>query len=242
MSQSGDLRQPGCFRVKSGQVQIYQKEFYMKKLSSVIIPVVGGSLLVILGVLLLLNNFKVIEMDWSLLVGPIIALGGLFFILVFIIDRRNWWALIPGCILLAIGAIIILSSINQEASAGWSGAIILFAIGLSFWLIYINNNSNWWAIIPGGVLWSLAGLTLVPDETWFKAGLFFLGLAVTFLLVYVLPKPEGRMKWALYPAGALALVGLLASAGADNWMKYIWPFALLAGGVVTLILALRRKK
>jgi hypothetical protein len=213
----------------------------MKKFSSLFFPVVGGLLLVALGVLLFLNNLDVIDLDWSLLIGPVFALGGLVFLFVFIFDRKNWWALIPAFTLLGLGAIILLGALKIPFVETLSGAILFFAIGLSFWLIYINNTSNWWAIIPGGVLWSLAAVTLLPEETWLSRGIFFLGLGLTFLLVYLLPKAEGRMKWALYPAAALFLVGLLASIGASNWFRFIWPVALLAGGIVLLFLAILKK-
>ena len=213
----------------------------MKKFLSLILPIVGGLLLVALGVLLFLNNLDVINLDWSLLVGPVFALGGLVFLLVFIFDRKNWWALIPAFTLLGLGAIILLGNLHIPWAETISGAILFLAIGLSFWLIYVNNTSNWWAIIPGGVLWSLAAVTLLPEETWLSRGVFFLGLGLTFLLVYLLPKTEGRMKWALYPAVALFLVGLLSSTGASNWIKFIWPVTLLIGGVVLLYFAIRKK-
>jgi type II secretory pathway component PulF len=43
---------------------------------------------------------------------------------------------------------------------------------------------------------------------FFSSGIvFFSGIALTFLLLTVLPHSEGRQGWALYPAlGALALV------------------------------------
>ena len=47
----------------------------MKKFSSLILPIVGGLLLVALGALLFLNNLDVIDLDWSMLIGPIIAIG-----------------------------------------------------------------------------------------------------------------------------------------------------------------------
>lgn len=213
----------------------------MKKFSSLVLPIVGGLLLVALGTLLFLNNLDVIDLNWSMLTGPIIALGGLVFLFVFIFDRKNWWALIPACVLLGLGAIILLDALNNPLAGTISGAILFFAIGLSFWLIYINNTSNWWAIIPGGVLWSLGLVTIMPEGIWFSRGVFFLGLALTFLLVYLFPKPEGRMKWALYPAGSLLLVGFLAAVGASNWIKFIWPIALLAGGIILLVLVIRKK-
>ena len=212
-----------------------------KKFSSVLLPVIAGTLLVGLGTLLLLDNFNILQLAWSFVIGLAFASGGILFLTVFIANRKNWWGLISGLTLIGIGGVIILSELNSDLAEVWSGAIFLFAIGLSFWLIYINNTSNWWAIIPGGVLWVLAGVTLLPQDVFFLGSIFFIGLALTFLLVFILPKPEGRMKWALYPAGALLLVGLLAAIGSANWLEFIWPLALLVGGGLLIYFALRKK-
>ncbi len=79
------------------------------------------------------------------------------------------------------------------------GALFLAAIGLSFWVIYALRREFWWAIIPAGTLVDIGrdgGIAEMGGggRPW---GFFFLGLAATFVLVYLLPNPEGRMKWAL---------------------------------------------
>jgi len=212
----------------------------MKKYTSIFLPVLGGILLITLGTLLLLSNFDIITMDWSLIIGPLFAIGGLAFLAVYLLDRNNWWALIPGLVLIALGTLIFLARVSQNAADQWSGAIFLGAIGLSFWLIYLTKTSNWWAIIPAGVLSSLAIVTLVPENWLVSGSIFFIGLALTFAFVYILPKPEGRMKWALYPAAGLLLLGILATLGATNWLGFIWPSALLIGGGFLIYRAIRK--
>jgi hypothetical protein len=120
------------------------------------------------------------------------------------------------------------------------GAIFLGLLGLSFWLIYITHRDNWWAIIPGGVLLTLAGVTLIPDNSVLMGGAFFLGMAVTFGLVYILPKPAGKLKWALYPAGILFALGVLTTLGATDLLTYIWPVALLIAGGYVIYRAVRK--
>ncbi len=214
----------------------------VKKFSGILLPVIAGVLLVGLGALLLLDNTKVIQLAWPLIIGLALASSGVLFLSVTITDRKNWWALIPGLALLGIAAIIVLSEVNSSLADKWSGAIFLGILGLSFWLIYVLNTSNWWAIIPGGVLWVLAGVTILPENVFFLGSVFFIGMALTFFLVFLLPKPEGRMQWALYPAAALLLIGLLAAIGSSNWLKFIWPLALLVGGIILIYFALRKKK
>jgi len=93
----------------------------------------------------------------------------------------------------------------------------------------------WWAVIPGGTLVTLAVVAalgeVIPGEA--VGGIFFLGLAATFGLVYLLPTPQGRMKWAWVPALVLGIMGLLLIVTLGGWINILWPIALiLVGGYV----------
>jgi hypothetical protein len=78
------------------------------------------------------------------------------------------------------------------------------------------------------------------DEGTASGGLFFLGLAATFLVVYFLPTPEGRMQWALWPAGILGLIGMVVLAGAGGVASYIFPLFLVGVGGFMIFRAMRR--
>jgi hypothetical protein len=209
--------------------------------AGVFIPVVGGILLVLAGLVLLLNNFGIIQLNWEMLVGPLFGIGGLVFLAVYLLDRDNWWALIPGFVLIGLGIIFFMGQNLESMAEELGGAVFLGLLGLAFLLIYITHRENWWAIIPGGVLVTLAGVTLIPEDSVLMGGAFFLGLAVTFGLVYILPSPSGRMKWALYPAGILLILGILVMLGATNLLNYVWPLALLIAGAYVIYLAVRKK-
>ncbi len=208
--------------------------------SKLLFPIIGGFLLIAAGVVFLLNNLGVLDINWEMIIGPIFALGGLVFLVVFILDTNDWWALIPGFVLIAIGVIIFMDQNLESVADLWSGAVFLGFLGLSFLLIYIFHTDQWWAIIPGGVLMTLAGVTLVPEE-WVLGGvIFFIGMAITFGLVYILPKPSGRLTWALYPAGILLLIGIMVYLGAENLMDFVWPVALLIAGGYIVFKALKK--
>jgi len=202
--------------------------------------VIGGILLIALGVLFLLNNFGILGFDWELYIGPSFAIIGIVFLLVFLTNTDAWWALIPGFGLIGIGTIVFMGQSFSTVAERWGGAIFLGLLGLAFVLIYITHTEHWWAIIPGGVLLALAGVTLVPDYDALAGGIFFTGLAVTFGLVYILPKPGGRSTWALYPAGILLLIGILVILGATNLINLVWPAVLLIAGGYTLLKALKK--
>ncbi|MEK7785856.1 MAG: DUF5668 domain-containing protein [Chloroflexota bacterium] len=195
-----------------------------------------GLLLIGLGVLYLLKNFGVLdglEFIWPLL----FAVAGLAFLFVFFTNREHWWALIPGFTLLGLAATTGSQLLLSEFPGEWSGAIFLGAIGLSFWAVYLARRDNWWAIIPGGVLLTLATTAAVSDrlEDVGTGGVFFLGLALTFALVFLFT----RMRWALIPSAALAVMGVLFYIGFENLINFFWPIVLIFVGLFLIIRVLR---
>ena len=199
------------------------------------VRVVGGILLIVCGILVLLQNLGIlggaVDLLWVLLFGA----GGVVFLSVFLSDRAHWWALIPGFALLSLGAIIALDRFAPAISGAWSGVVFMSGIGLAFWVIYFLDRENWWAVIPGGVLFTLglvAGLFSVPVLGGIETGgVFFLGLGLTFGLLSFLPTPQGRMKWALIPSGVLLVMGLLLMAISASLLRFIGPVALILVGL-----------
>lgn len=202
------------------------------------VRIVGGILLIAAGALFLLQNFGIFAVGdylWPFLFGA----GGLVFLYVFLTDRANWWAIIPGFTLLGLAAMMALNQFVPQVGETWGAALFLGGIGLAFWVVYFTNREHWWAVIPGGVLFTIAlvaGLSSILEgiET---GGVFFLGLGLTFALLSFLPTPEGRMKWALIPAGVLLVMGLLITAAATAIINYLWPAALILGGLYLLFRA-----
>jgi hypothetical protein len=212
----------------------------MKVLSS---SIFWGLVLVIGGILLLLDTFGVFKggaLFWTV-VGMFI---GLLFLSLFLTNRDNWWALIPGIILLAISATIglniFLPGFNET---NLSGTIILGGIALSFLLVYVAERSNWWAIIPAGVMATIAIVAMQDSNTSNVAsgGVFFLGLGITFALVAILPTSAGKMHWAWIPAAILGLMGLLILIAAEEYINYIWPSTLILAGILLVGRSLIRK-
>jgi len=204
--------------------------------------ILWGGLLVLAGVLFLVQNlglFRIGELFWVVL----LALAAVFFLSVFLQNKANWWALIPGLTLLSVGIIVLINWISPDHGERWSGSIILAGIGLSFALIYLVARQNWWAIIPAGVLFTLA--VIAGLEEFFPAlgtaGLFFLGLGLTFALVALLPNPQGDMRWAWIPGGILLLVGSIFLVAGGNLLVYVWPVILILAGGLFIVRALRNR-
>jgi hypothetical protein len=200
-----------------------------------------GVILLAYGVLFLLQSLNVLDVNalpWAVLVGA----AGLTFLYVLFTDRNSWWAAIPGIILLSIAVMLLLSSVAPGVMDVAGGAIVLGGIALSFWVVYLMNVQFWWAIIPAGVMTTLAALTVVENTLRTDGGaIFFLGLAVTFGLLAVLPTGNTKMKWPWIPAAALLFMALIISVATSSMLNYFWPVALILGGGYLIYRTLRQR-
>jgi len=217
--------------------------------------IVLGVVLIVLGALALLQNLGIFnildilpyitiesgDILGTALITLLFAGVGLIFLVVFVANvHQNWWAVIPGFTLMGLAALIAFGNRLGEAGAG----MFLGAIGLSFLVIYLVRREFWWAIIPAGVLLTLA--VMIPilaspvGATMLGPAILFFGLALTFLLVYLLPSEDERRVWALYPAGVLAVIGTLLLLSLGNLLNYLGAAALIVGGGYLVVRAVRQ--
>jgi hypothetical protein len=69
-----------------------------------------------------------------------------------------------------------------------------------------------------------------------SGGVFFLGLAATFLLVALL----ANLRWAYWPAGALGIFGILLFFNSQiSLLSYIAAGALILAGIYIVLRSLR---
>lgn len=199
-----------------------------------------GVLLIAGGFVFLLQNlgFAVFEALSGLLWSVILGLGGLAFIMVFTRNRDHWWSLIPGLALLSVSGLAVLGWLAPRLADAVGGSLFLGGLSLAFWLIYLNDRHHWWAVIPGGVLLTLAAVAGFDNVFNVNAGgvIFFLGLAATFGVLTLLPGEDGqRMRWPLFPAlGCLALA-VLTSTMMTAVINFIWPISLIGVGLYLLL-------
>ena len=195
-----------------------------------------GILLIIAGLVFLLHN-----MGFFFNIGPLFAMmlfagGGLVFLYTFLSDlTHRWWAAIPGATLMGLAATIFVDSYAPRFLGDLGGPIFLASIGFGFMLVYLADLTKWWAIIPAGVLSTLAvvaGFDELRIRGFDTGGIFFLGLGATFLLVAFLTGQRGeRQSWALIPAAVLILMGFLIGTSWIGYMEYLWPIALIVVGL-----------
>ncbi|QCO99877.1 hypothetical protein FCN77_21890 [Arthrobacter sp. 24S4-2] len=205
--------------------------------------IIAGAVLLLAGVLLLLDSLRVL--DSGVLVWPFIfgAAGGAF-LAVFSRSRANWWAAIPGFVLLGLAAVIIATELWPGSAGDWPGTLFFLFIAAGFAAVYFREHDNWWALIPCGVMLTLALVVALPpglDGTP-VASVLFLGLAATFATLAAIPE---RMKWPLIPAAVLAVLGLsfaIQSTVAFGAMDYITAFVPLVAGLCLLYYAFHSRR
>lgn len=206
----------------------------MKRLDA---RIVIGVLLILAGGLGFLQAFGFLQSASDAFWGIVFLAAGGIFLFMFAggFASGNWWAAFPGFVLAGIGVLILLP--NSLDNIG--GAIFLGAIGLSFWAVYLTGRDRWWAIIPGGVLFTLAAVTVLPSNFIGGAasgGVFFLGLALTFLLVALL----ANMRWAYWPAGVLGVFGIFLFFESQVYLlSYVAAAALIVVGIFIILRSLR---
>jgi hypothetical protein len=182
------------------------------------------------------------------------------FVGAYLTDRsRNWWAVIPGGVMLFLAlTTLMVNSVNGE----WIGALFLFLIALSFLVVYLNDRTRIWALLVAyiiGVL-SIAPMLAVDGETApYYGPIFLFAVALPFFILYFRSLDNW---WAIIPAGAVtttAIVAALAIAGlirnetesgfanaiimsglaatfAVVWLRHARPWAKIAT-IVLLVLA-----
>ena len=171
--------------------------------------------------------------------GVLFLAGGLAFLSVLRVDRAQWWAAIPGTILSFLGLMILMESFIPRLPGEFAGAFFMAGISLAFWVVLFLNREQWWAVIPGGVLLSIALMIaffgIFPEWEGVGIGILFLGMGATFCSLALLPLANGRRQsWGWIPGGILAGMGVISMAASVEVMGYLMPVLLIVGGAALL--------
>ncbi len=185
------------------------------------------------GVVLLIQNLFNIPVG-GVFWGIAFLVGGAAFLRQAFEYDRQWWPFIPGMTLLGMAGSSFVSVILPD-SEFIQAALTLGGISAGFILVYLRDRTNWWAVIPGGVLFTIMILSIIeatapllPTEP-----LFLLGIGMTFLVIAWLP--GHRLSWAYIPAIALMTISALVGFLTEPNSNLIWAIILILTGVVLLI-------
>ncbi len=200
---------------------------------------IWGVALIAMGAFFLAQQFGVfgkLQLPfWAFAFG----LLGLIFLFTFLTDRQQWWALIPGCIMLGL-TLVMVNSENHFISDQQAGGLFLFSIGLPFLLIYLVDRRMWWALIPGGVLSVLALITFVSGGNvsgQVIAAIMLFGLAAVFAVLRFVTRSSPYMGWATWVAIVLAVIGALLLITGPQAAVIVGPAILIGLGLILLVRA-----
>ncbi|MEO8355416.1 MAG: hypothetical protein ABI621_05860 [Chloroflexota bacterium] len=164
----------------------------------------------------------------------------------YLTDRtRNWWALIPGGVMLLLATVTLLvDSVGGE----WIGAMFLLLFGIAFLAVYLNNRTRIWALIVAyvfGVLSIAPMLASGGDMAAYFGPVFLLAIALPFFILY---SRSLENWWAIIPAGSLTVVAMIATAAiaglinAEKQGGYVNAFMMSGLAVTFAVVWLRHAK
>lgn len=203
-------------------------------------PTIWGVILIALGAFFLLQVtgiFGVLSgLFWSLAFA---AAGGVFLYVFLTGIHTRWWAAIPGFTLLGLAATIFYDRFAPPFFADLGGAVFLAAIGTGFIAIFFTNREQWWAMIPGGALLSVAGVVVVSNSSldfFNPASVLFIGLGLTFgLLGLMSTYLNTNLRWAYIPAAVLLIMGFVIFTPFVGALAWLWPLALIGVGAYLVL-------
>ena len=195
---------------------------------------IWGVLLTLAGIGLLLFNLDVfVRFEPYVQYGGAALLGllALLFVGGYLSARENWWRLIPGWTLIALTAMVYLTTLpalDQRITA----SVLFVGQAIAFLHIYLLDRADrWWAIIPGGFMLMLGGtiaLSSITEAPSVLGTFLFIGLGAVFFLLYLLGQ-RWQLWWALVPGSVLVLLGLFlfsVGLGQENLPLRLWPVLL----------------
>jgi hypothetical protein len=190
---------------------------------------------------LAISNVDSAAVGSPLFIGLIIP-----FAVAYLTDRsRNWWALIPGGVMLFLALVTLLV---DSAGGEWVGALFLFMIALSFLFVYLNNQTRIWALL---VAYITAVLGIAPlmatggRDAAYYGPIFLLAVALPFFILYF---RSAQNWWAIIPAGSVTVVAIIAALAIGGLIRNEneggYANALLMGGLAATfsVLWLRHSK
>ncbi len=182
-----------------------------------------------------------------ILTGPIfMAFFALCFFALAFWSKKKWWAIIPGGLFTSGGlaaALDIIMPGNRVA-----GPAFLFLMAATFFLVVIFSKQEWWAIIPGGIFFSIGCVAVLesffPHKEYYARltipamGVYIwvliLGLAATFGALWLMRKTQPT-HWAKYPAVGLLAIAILAFLLGSHFQE-AWLASMVLGMAVMFLL------
>jgi hypothetical protein len=194
-------------------------------------PLIPAYILVSLAVFLAAVELEILS--GSYLGAIILGLIAVPFLLVYFLDRSQWWPLIPSYVLLLIAGMLVLIELGLLEDA-WTATFVLGGIGLPFLYVYFRNRENWWALIPAYVMLDIGIMVGLIDARVLRDTIIpayvFLSIALPFFVVYL---NDTSKWWSLIPGGVMGLMGVIFLM-TGNLFQYVVPILIILAGALIL--------
>jgi hypothetical protein len=195
--------------------------------------------MVLFGALMLVQEYvELSEWVWV----AVLVVSGIAVLGVYSVAREEIWMVIVSYVLLAIGTLIALVTLDvlQDSLVA---TFVLTVIAIPFVYGYFRTGrENWGLLIPAYVL--IAVGVMVPliesgtlTDTIIPAYVMF-AVALPFLVVFL---SNTKQWWALIVGGILVLVSLSFLVATD-FVEYVTPIALILVGGGILVRQLTRRE
>lgn len=199
-----------------------------------------GALLIAIGAFFLLQVTGIFGVLSTLFWSIAFAAAGGVFLYVFLTGLHSrWWAAIPAFVLLGLAAMIFYHRFAPPFLSGLGGAVFLASLAVGFLAIFFTNREQWWSIIPGGVLLSVAGVVTVSQagiDFLNPASVLFVGIGLTFgLLGLMSTYLNTNLRWAYIPAGVLLVLGLVVFSPFAGAVGFLLPLLLVGAGAYLVL-------
>ncbi len=118
-----------------------------------------GILLIVLGVFFLLSNLTEVDISgfWPLL----LLAPGIYFFVLYFINRTDFGVLMPATVLTIIGLLFLYCEYAGWGAMHYLWPLFMLAPGIGFFLMYFLGKRERGFLIPGGILTGLAVLFLI---------------------------------------------------------------------------------
>ncbi len=193
-----------------------------------------GIILILSGLIYLFDNLGIFYFNDDVFISLLFLGGGAFLFFRFHQNRR-FPLLIFASLVTFIGIAILLDSFRAVDDA-LIGIVLFWGMSAIFAYGFGKNTEKWGLLIPSGILFSL-GLIVVFNDVFyysddFCAGVFFLGIGLTFTFLYLIKNERNNLNWAKVPAAILIFIsGIIFLNTSDSvFANMLLPMALIICG------------
>ncbi len=202
--------------------------------------VIIGALIIFFGILLLLHNYQVLYLDAQLFWGIAFMVLGVIFIKIYQFSMPRKYPLLLAIFFFITGFFIILDTYIYIPD-NLIFTIFFWIISAVFIAIYVHNNKQWWAILPGGIfiiLGSIVALNafrlLEGNILWF---VFLSGISLIFWFLFFIKDEVNKFGWTIYPAFILTIFSffILSLFWNNQVGDVLFPISIIICGAYLII-------